>query len=87
MIQFLPFINTFLSLVGLALIWEVLGRGRDTLPLRIVFLAYFAVVLQYNSERLWTFPNYFLIASAGLSLLLWNLKRLPEPDPESGNIE
>ena len=87
MIQFLPFVNTFLSLVGLALIWEVLSRGKDTLPLRIVFLCYFAVVLQYNSERLWTFPNYLVIASAGLSLLLWNLKRIPEADPETENIE
>jgi hypothetical protein len=77
MVDFILFINVFLSAIGVALMAHLLTDGKDTIPLRLTFIGYFLVVLQYNFDRVLLYPNSLMIAAAAASLLLWTVRRIP----------
>jgi hypothetical protein len=74
MVEF-PFMNIALAFVGIWLITLLIsGKAKNNLFLRTVFVIYFLVVMQYNHERIWYYPNYLILTGAGILLGIWSLK-------------
>lgn len=80
MLDFVLFINVFLAAIGIALFAHVFTDGRDSIPVRLTFVGYFVVVLQYNFDRVMVYPNMLVILAAATSLLMWSLKKIPATD-------
>jgi hypothetical protein len=67
-----PFLNLGLALLGIFLL-VILGKEsvRSEKLTRYLFAGYYLIVLQYNHERILTFPNFLLLVVAGIVLFVW----------------
>lgn len=70
-----PLVNIALALLGIWLIsLLILGKAKNDLFLRVVFVIYFLVVMQYNHERILSYPNYLILPGAGIFLAIWSVR-------------
>jgi hypothetical protein len=75
------YINIGLFALGVGLIVALFkDKLKDSLALRLIFFSYFLVVMQYNFERIQNFT--VLLTAAGVSFILWTLKRIPASDED-----
>lgn len=73
MASLFPLLNLGLGLLGIFLLAILIKENIRTERLtRYVFAGYYMIVLQYNHERILTFPNFLLLVVAGIVLLVWN---------------
>ena len=67
-----PILNLGLAFIGIFLL-TILNRakiGSERL-IKYVFVGYYLIVLQYNHDRILTFPNFLLVSVAGIVLAVW----------------
>ena len=75
------YINICLFALGVGLLIALLREQlKDTLALRVIFFAYFLVVMQYNFDMIQNFT--ILLAAAGVSFILWTRKSIPATDED-----
>lgn len=68
-----PLLNLGLGLIGIFLLAILIKENVRTEKLtRYVFAGYYLIVLQYNHERILTFPNFLLLVVAGIILFVWS---------------
>lgn len=68
-----PILNLGLALMGILLLAILVKENVRTERLtRYIFAAYYMIVLQYNHERILTFPNFLLLIVAGIVFLVWS---------------
>lgn len=68
-----PVLNLGLGLIGIFLLAILIKENVRTEKLtRYVFAGYYLIVLQYNHERILTFPNFLLLVVAGIILFVWS---------------
>lgn len=68
-----PLLNLGLGLMGIFLLAILIKEDVRTEKLtRYVFTGYYLIVLQYNHERILTFPNFLLLVVAGIILFVWS---------------
>lgn len=68
-----PLLNLGLGLIGIFLLAILIKENVRTEKLtRYVFAGYYLIVLQFNHERILTFPNFLLLVVAGIILFVWS---------------
>lgn len=81
MIEFSLYVNMMLFALGILLIGVLLVKQKEhPVLIRLILLAYFLVVLQYNFDRFRFTGEKLLLASAAVSLLLYVRQPIPSTE-------
>jgi hypothetical protein len=81
MIEFSLYVNVMLFALGILLIGVLLVKQKEhPVLIRLILLAYFLVVLQYNFDRFRFTGEKLLLVSAAVSLLLYVRQPIPSTE-------